>query len=524
MKRRDFLAAAAATAWSASFNWSHAARADQAPAFNRLPDRDGRIFLAPPKEFLFTDLRHINAGDLVWRGPNGNPIPVAGPPEPPVEAKPDNWGVARGVRFVAQKATKEGPIAEMPANVVYSDGLYRAWNLKTNYAGEDLGSYSGSPAKSITVQYSESKDGYAWQNRDLNEMPVSDVTGIDGDGFFIDPNGPPEERYKGIYNARVLDNVGPLWEAYEKKTHPRNRHVGLGPNYIYALFGLVSPDGLNWKLLPEPLLVHKGDTDNTVYYDAWLQKYVLYTRLMIYDRRAIGRAESDDFRHWGPVQPMLATSLADPCSYDIYLNARTSYPGLPEQQLMFPMIYRRDTQTSEIRMYTSMDGALWDRVPGGPVIEPSDPPGWDGVFLTAGKNLVPLGNDRVGIPLRGYSRPHKYPRWPGVITVRNGWATWPKGRLVGLVADQQGQFNTFGMPVTGQKLLINAKVHPGGEIRVGIHNADSRQPSDCDPITGDNLAHNVTWHGQSDPKVKPGDTVRMRIHLRAAELFGLQWT
>ena len=42
---------------------------------------------------------------------------------------------------------------------------------------------------------------------------------------------------------------------------------------------------------------------------------------------------------------------------------------------MFPLVYRRDTQTSEIHLYTSMDGVLWDRVPGGPVLQPSDPSG-----------------------------------------------------------------------------------------------------------------------------------------------------
>ncbi len=522
MRRRDLLGTAAG--WWVASACLPGASGEGPQGVNRNVDRDGRWFLKPPRELLFTDLRHVDAGDLVWRASDGKAIPVAGPPEPPVPVVPDPTRVVRGVRFVAQKANKEGPIEGQPTSVIYVDGLYRAWRIRTNYsAGRNLGSYSLAPANSITVEYSESKDGYAWRKRDLDEIKVSNLTGIDGDGFFVDPHGPAEERYKGILNARVLAGVAGLWRQYEK-VHPRNRHVSLGPDYIYCLFGLTSPDGIRWKLIPEPLLIHKGDTDNTVYYDQWLGKYVLYTRLMRYDRRIIARSESDDFRRWTPVEPMVTASLQDPCSYDVYTNARTSCPGLPEQHLMFPMIYRRDSQGSEIHLYTSMDGVLWDRVPGGPVLEPSDPAGWDGKFVVAGKNLVPLGQDRVAIPYWGASHPHKYPRWPGVITSKAGWAWWPKGRLVALVADQEGQFHTFGIPVTGGQLRINARVRPGGQIRVGIHGPAGRSTADCDPVTGDHLAHPITWRSDAKCGAALGSTVRLHFQLRAAELFGLQWS
>jgi hypothetical protein len=273
---------------------------------NRKAQTSGQTSLRP-RQFLFTDLRHIDAGDLIWRSSDGRAVPVAGPPEPPVQVQPDASRVARGIRLIAQRANKEGPIDGLPGGVVSADGLYRAWSIRTNYsAGKDLGSYSVAPARSITIEHSESKDGYAWQRRDLNEIPLADLTGIDGAGFFVDPHGRAEERYKGIYNARVLASVSALWDRYQK-VHPRNRHVSLGPDYIYCLFGLVSPDGLHWKALAEPLMIHKGDTDNTVYYDGWLQRYVLYTRFMRYDRRTIARAESNDFRHWSPVEPTVAS-------------------------------------------------------------------------------------------------------------------------------------------------------------------------------------------------------------------------
>lgn len=124
----------------------------------------------------------------------------------------------------------------------------------------------------------------------------------------------------------------------------------------------------------------------------------------------------------------------------------------------------------------------------------------------------------------GASHPHKYPRWPGVITSKAGWASWPKGRLVALAADQEGQFHTFGIPVTGAELRINARVRPGGQIRVGIHGAAERSTADCDPIVGDHPAHLATWRGDARLRVALGVPVRLHFQLRAAELFGIQWS
>ena len=541
MRRRDFCSAVGSSLLLSAtrcLDRSSAVEAASRPAWARDPDPAGGYTVRPARQFLFTDLRHIDPGDLSWRAPDGKPLPVAGPPDPPVHAVADLGRLPRGIRLVAEPASKEGPVENMPSRVVdmdegpitnlptrvaNDDGRYRSWDLQTNYPpGKDLGSYSNAEASSVTVRYAESKDGFAWTWRDVCEVKVSNVTGIDGGFFFVDSHGRPEQRYKCLYNARLLSNVGPLWEQYSK-IHPRHRDLRLNANYIYCLFGLVSPDGLRWKAIPEPLMIHKGDTDNTVYYDEWLGRYVLYTRLYWMQRRMVARAESEDFRHWTPVDPIVAPGLEEPFSNDVYTNGRTSYPGLPEHHLMFPMSYRRFTQTSEIHLFSSLDGIRWDRVPGGPVITPGDPGGWDGAFIVAGKDLVPLGRDRVAIPYVGYTHPHKYPRWPGVIAPKVGWACWPKGRLAALVADEEGQFCTFGVKITGRQLRLNAKVRRAGEIRVGLTGLAPRSVSRCDPIVGDNLAHTVTWQGASTLGKKPGETETLHFKLRAAELYGFEW-
>jgi hypothetical protein len=407
--------------------------------------------------------------------------------------------------------------------MLYNDGLYRTWSARADYgSGRDLGSYSTSAVRSIAIQYGESKDGYTWSWREAGTVTPPPVTGIDGQDFFVDPHGPPEERYKSIYHAQVLEGQAELWRRYQQ-VHPRYRDIRLSEKMINCLYGLVSPDGLSWKALPEPLMIHKGDTDNSVYFDEWLGRYVLYTRLYWMQRRMVARAESEDFRRWTPVEPILWPRLEDPFSWDVYTNARTSYPGLPEHHLLFPFFYRRLTQDSEVHLHTSFDGIHWDRVPGGPVIEPGEPGSWDGEFIVAGRHLVPLSDDRVGIPYAGCDHPHKYPRWPGVITSKAGWATWKRGRLCALRAEDRGQFNTFAIEVTGRELRMNCRVHRAGEIRVGLRGIEGRSVDDCDPIIGDHIEHTVTWKGDARLGVEPGGRVTLRFNMRSADLFGFEW-
>jgi hypothetical protein len=242
----------------------------------------------------------------------------------------------------------------------------------------------------------------------------------------------------------------------------------------------------------------------------------------------IARAESDDFRHWTPVEPVIQPTLDDPLNSDLYLNARTTYPGEPSYQLMFPLLYERFTQTSVVHMYSSIDGIRWNRVPGGPVVTPGAPDTWDGAFIGVDRHLVPLGKDRVGIRYWGTGYPHKYPRWSNLPPLsQRGWITWQRGRLSALVADEYGQFATFYGRLPGKTLKLNVRTKRAGEVRVGVQVEDKpgegRPHAECDQIIGDYLDHTVTWKGSPDLNVKPGTRVRLVFKLRAAELFGAEW-
>ncbi len=527
MNRRSFLAGLGSAVYLAAHRRAAGQEIATPSTFPADIDMDpsGGFTMRDPRKFLFTDLRHIEPADLGWRAPDGKSVPLINPPQPVIPAVADAESMPRGIRLVAQKARKEGPIRGLAGGLVLDGDVYRSWSLSADYPeGTNFGSYTRAPASCLRVTYTESTDGYDWKARQASEdIKAPAITGVDGACFFIDPHGPASERYKCLYHAHILGDTSAYWARYEK-LHPRYRDDRLSAKELSGLFGMVSPDGVKWTAILEPLMIHKGDTDNCVYYDEWLGKYVLYTRLYWLRRRMIARAESDDFRHWTPVTPIVWPTMEPPYSYDVYTNARTCYPGAPEYHLMFPMHYLRYTQISEVHLYSSLDGICWNHVPGGPILTVGDPGSYDGELISCSRNLVPLGKDRVGIVFSGAGYPHKYPRWRNLPPLAGaGWASWTKDRLVALIAEEEGEFRTFLVKVAGTELRINAKVRRAGEIRVGLGSIPGRTVNDADPIFGDGTDMRVTWKGDPDVKVAQGESIIFHVKMRAAELYSIEW-
>ncbi len=481
-----------------------------------------------PAKLLFFDWRHICCGHLSWRTAAGEAYGVAHPPEPPVPLHAVPVRVPHGVRLQAQPASKTGPVDDWKGwgRIIYHDGAYRTWYLKINGVSK-LG--SGSVADldrpdTVVICAAQSPDGFTWTERELHALDLPGLHHFDGLTFLVDPVAPEAERYKFIYCAQPsAEAAEPLLAEYAQR-HPRWRDGRIGPGRAWCLWALTSPDGERWTPHPQPLMMHPSDTDTTVTYDADLGRYVVYTRLFRQDRRWVGRAESEDFWHWGPLEPVIWPRLDDPPDHDVYLNGYSAYPGQPDCHLMFPMFYHRFTERSDIRLYSSPDNVAWTQVPGGPVIECGAPDAWDSEFIGCGKDLVPFGPGRMAIPYSGTAYPHKYPRWPHVFDAwQQGWAVWGSDRLCALVADRVGEFWTMPQAPAGHRLRLNARVPRGGLVQVGVGGLAGHSADDCDPITGDRPDHVVSWHGEDALDLPEGQPVMLHVRLRAAELFAIEW-
>ena len=478
------------------------------------------------QKMLFMDWRNIQCGRLEWRSSVGEQLGVSNPPEPPVPMHSEARYVPHGIRLESQPAETTGPVDGWKGwgRTIFDGGRFRSWHFEVNGHTK-----LGSGAAAHSTDYDEvyvcgvaSDDGFSWEEVSRSRVEVGSQRGFDGVCFFVDPAGPPAERYRMVYCARFPEGEhDDMVRAYlERPTHERDFRVT--PERRYGMFAMVSPDGESWTSVNEPFTLHPSDTDTTVLWDSGLGKYVMFTRLFRDDRRWIGRAEADDFRDWGPVVPLLGPSLDEPPDRDLYLNGHSFYPGLPEYQVMFPMVYHRFTERSDVELCSSSDGMAWSWVPGGPVIEPGAIGEWDSEFLGCGKDLMPFGPGKIATPYSGTPYPHKHPRFEAVWDAWNlGWAVWPEDRLCGVVADETGEFWTRSVEPGGGDVRINCRVPLGGEIRVGMTGVDGRSCGECDPIVGQDGVVTVTWGGETGTGTGEPEAAALHLQMRRAEIFSI---
>ena len=480
------------------------------------------------KKYLFMDFRHIQCGRLSWMTSEGDQYGVADPPGQPVGLHARTTTAPHGVRVSACRPEKTDPVDAWPGwgRIIHDSGVYRNWHLRV---GGNILQGTGSQAQVenpslVEICEGESTDGFEWKLANRCAIDIGDQYHFDGQTFFVDPHGPSEERYKMIWSARPpKDVMDRLYEEYVKQPVRYQDTRVVGQSKRYCLFAAVSPDGQSWKALPEPLMMHVSDTDTNVTYDPLIDRYVLYTRLYRQDRRWVGRAESEDFYHWGPIEPMLWPGLDDSPDFDIYLNAFSYYPSLPEYRLLFPMFYHRYNERSHIEMYAGEDGQVWNRLPRGPIIEPGEVGSWDSEFIQVGKDLVPFGKGRLAVPYNGTAYPHKYPRWPEVFAAqKTAWVWWPQDRLAAVKADKEGEFWTLPIDPAGTEIRLNFRTTRAGEIRIGLQDVEGRSIQDCDPLQGDNHSQTVSWKGQS--KINSKGSIVIHVWMRCAELFSLEFS
>jgi hypothetical protein len=293
-------------------------------------------------------------------------------------------------------------------------------------------------------------------------------------------------------------------------------------------------------MLPDPLVVEYCDTWNTGYFDRALGEYVVYTRQWSIGprsdrlppdirnswtgvgRRAIGRTVSRDFRQFAPSELILEPTPDMLPSEQLYTNCHTTIPGAPDQHLMFPSIWNGSVDdTTRIALASSHDGKVWHWVPGGDLLRTQPFGRWDGGCIWATPELIELPDGDWALPYLAHSLPHKYPR--GQQVGRMGYAVWPRGRLVALAGDELGGFTMIPFLAPGKTLKINAVTSRTGWIKVEVVGAQGRSLADCVPVVGDQHWARVRWNGGDDLGPGPQRAVTLRIEVKQAKLYGLEF-
>lgn len=477
----------------------------------------GAPFALAGKRIFFANWYYIQPGDLDWRNVEGKSVYVDGD-EGLFDAQHVGINAPRGIRLFVEKPEVIGPF-EMPYRTILQDGpLYRGWT---------------------STEYFESADGRNWEKKALLELDALHEDGVHN--VFIDPTAQAEARLKAVWVGHI---TRAQFEAFRAKRpdgwEPKALFLLGEKDEVSCLRGSVSPDGIHWTTLPDPLVVEYSDTLNTAYYDAALRKFVIYTRQWAagtraeqlpadlrnswtgVGRRAIGRSESSDFSQFPPSETVLEPSLDMLPSETLYTNGHTVFPGAPDQHLMFPVVWNASvTDTTRVVLASSHDGKLWQWVPGGNLLETQAFGQWDGGCIWVNPNLIEFPNGDWGIPYTGHNLPHKYPRGKRVGGI--GYAVWPKGRLVGVEAVGEGEFTLMPVIPPGLHLKINALTKRTGWIRIEVAGVDAQTFDACAPVVGDQLWTEVTWNGQGGIQVPAGTAITLRFKLHQAQLFGLQF-
>jgi len=383
---------------------------------------------------------------------------------------------------------------------IFQDGdLYRMY-----YRGSHFDEKTKQAAHREVTCYAESQDGIHWTKPELGlfEFDGSKQNNIVWDGIGThcftplkddNPDCPPDARYKAISRGR-----------------PRGKK---------GLYVFKSADGIHWSLMvPKPVITSGAfDSQNLAFWDPHAGLYREYHRSFSDGVRAIMTGTSHDFVHW--TEPVLL-SYPDAPNQHLYTNAIFPYERAPHFLIGFPTRFLPNQGSRvEPTFMASRDGRTFHRWPQAVIPEdaPKDRGGNRSNYMTWGLLKMP-GNDRE------YS-----------VYATEAYYTGPNSRVrrfvfrvdgfVSLHATQTGgELLTKPLKFSGKGLAINFVTSEDGSIRIGLDDAQGNPIEgftldDCQPIRGDAIRRPVAWKDGSDVSALAGKPVRLRIRLKAADLY-----
>jgi len=429
----------------------------------------------------------LDAHLIEWRDKMARRVcPVRKHPANPVIRPEEDWEPAGYVTY---------------GSVLYDEqeGIYKAWC-------QGQGKPWAHRHEECEVQggmfYFVSEDGVGWERPPLDVVPIDgratnivalghaathakrwpycyELFGVSKDS--ADPD--PSRRYKMGYLYLERDYHGPL-------EHPHHR------GQLRALGVALSPDGIHWRDLCEPVTLATSDGATHWLRDPATGRWVLYGRakhiapevraLHGDDRffqvqhagRAVRRAQSEDFLHWTPEQGelVLAVDALDGHGDEIYgMNVfpyEGIYIGLVQMFHNYP-----DRLYLDVQLAVSRDGVHFQRLSDrSPFIPVGGVGAWDR-FNNSLANNPPL---RVGDELRFYYAGRNYlhsgflksPDNGGDCDIRFraavGLGTIKLDRFAAMQASfEAGTLRTKPLIFEGRRLHLNAAVEFGTlEVRV----------------------------------------------------------
>ncbi len=422
----------------------------------------------------------------------------------------------------------EGIVSFCP--IVLKEGnRYRMWYRAMDEVPDESGKMTST--HSFTA-YAESADGIQWLKPNLGLYEFNGSTennicvnnpNIHGGSVFRDgnPSAPEDQRYKII---------------------------GGGPEKLAHIYGAVSPDGIHWTPIPDPLVIADEqdpqlDTHPSAFWDSFRKKYVLYHRGWYPDHeitgwatdegaskkriRAIRFCTSDDFLHWSEWQYIDINEK--PWTEHLYTNSAQIYYRAPVY-LMFPKRFMPQRKffpdwpvkgLSDVLFLASRDGVHFPKRFPQAFLRPGlDSNNWHDRTVYIARDVVPTAPGEMSLYiLQNYRTPNVHIRRftlreDGFVSVNNAC---PAGTLL-----------TKPFAFSGSELEINYSTSAAGHIKIELLHADGTavpgfEMDHCKIIFGDQISRLVKWEDHPDLAALQNRPVRLRFELLDADLFSFKF-
>ena len=409
--------------------------------------------------------------------------------------------------------------------IIQDGDLYRMY-----YRGRPLTGYGDNDprAKEVTC-YAESKDGITFTRPSLGLI-----------SFGGNKN-----------NNAILADVGPVTHNFAPFLDTRpgvpasERFKAVGGSSQSGLIAYVSEDGIHFRpLRAEPIITGGAfDSQNNVMWSEHEQCYICYFRTFRNGVRWITRTTSTDFLNWTKATDM---TFGDAPNEHLYTNQTLAYfraphiyigtaarfwpkrRSLTDEQvaaigLESPENYQGlKLESSDAVLLTSRGGTQYDRTFLESLVRPgTDLKNWTARSNYPARGVVQTGPTEMSIYIqRAYGQPaHHLER----LTLRiDGFAS--------VHADYKpGELVTKPFTFTGKQLTLNLSTSAAGGIKVEIQDANGQAIpgftlADCGELNTDDLARVVSWKNGSDVSSLAGKPIRLRFHLKDADLYALQFT
>ena len=377
--------------------------------------------------------------------------------------------------------------------------------------------------KSSFLCYAESRDGYNWEKPDLE---LVEWDGNTRNNILFKPEMHPTGH--GLHGPCVFLDKNPECPASEKY---KLAHSGPDRGDGRQCYGAVSPDGIIWNFIEEPIVKEPiwADTQTVIEWNSDKEKYVGFFRGWWYNRRHVYFGQTDDFYNWTGLKPVLTSDPTLPPDHDWYCNGFHTWPGARNAYLLMPTIYRRSRDDLCVELRTSRDFRNWYKLKTNPIIEPDEHPDifYGGVYL--GHGILQFEDKTWAIPVGAPNVHHNEQRVPGSRTGHIYLAKWREDGFLGLYTKDKGEFWSQIFSFEGDAIQLSANVRPGGIISIGLHENFSNgylpgfEIENCKPIDVNCFWDPVSW--KDNPELAEFDDCRIRVHvkLERATLYGLRF-